>query len=229
MPDSWAKALAPTTALFGEGRNVISWPENLARGIKLIEFYVCRHAEALAAHVERRGNLFQRRVAGPFADAVDGALHLARAGLHRRQRIGHSQSQIVVAVRGKHHALLVDGGNALAHFAEHLPVLFRRGVAHRVGHIDGGGAGFDGDAHHLHQKIAVRAGRILGRKLHVIAKRTRQTHRLAAQFQRLGAAHLQLVLEVQIARRQKNMDACTIGKLQRPRRHFNVFFFCPSQ
>jgi hypothetical protein len=132
-------------------------------------------------------------------------------------------------VRRKHHALLVDRGNALAHLAKHLPVLFRRGVAHRVGHIDGGGAGFDGDAHHLHQEIAVGAGRILGRKLHVVAPASAPGAPTRRKIQRLGAADLQLVFEVQVARRQKDMDARAIGKLQRPRRHLDVLGFCARQ
>ncbi len=102
-------------------------------------------------------------------------------------------------------------------------VLFRGGVAHGVGHIDGGGAGLDGDAHHLHQKVAVRAGGVLGRKLHVVAQRARQAHRFAAEVQRLRAADLQLVFEMQIARSQKDVDAGAVGKLQGARGHLDVF------
>ncbi len=118
----------------------------------------------------------------------------------------------------------VDGGNALAHFAEHLAVLFGRGVAHRVGHVDGGGAGLDGDAHHLHQKIAVRASGVLGRKLDVVAPVSAPgapTRR--SLIQRLLAADLQLVFQMQVARRQKDVDAGAVGKLQGAGGHLDVF------
>ena len=46
---------------------------------------------------------------------------------------------------------------------------------------------------------------------------------LAALVQRLRAAHLQLVFKMQIARRQEHVNARAIGKLQRPRRHLDVF------
>ena len=88
---------------------------------------------------------------------------------------------------------------------------------------------FDGDAYHLHQKVAVRARRVFGRKLHVVAERARQAHRLAAEVEGLGTAHLQLVLEVQVARRQKDMDARPLGELQRPCRHLDVLCLCPGQ
>ena len=180
-------------------------------------------AIAVAAHIQGRGNLFKSRVAGPFADAVDGALHLARAGVDGGQRVGHRQAEIVVAVRGEHDALRIDGRNALAHFAEHLAVFLRGGVAHGVGHVDGGGAGFDGDAHHLDQKIAIGAGRVFGRKLDVVGQRARQAHRFAAELERLGAADLQLVFQMQIARRQEDVDAGAVGKLQRAGGHLDVF------
>ena len=37
---------------------------------------------AVGAHPHGHDDFFQRRVAGAFADAIDGALHLARALLH---------------------------------------------------------------------------------------------------------------------------------------------------
>ena len=54
--------------------------------------------QPVAARLERHHDFFERSVARALADAVDGALDLPRAGLHRRQRIRHRQAQIVVAV-----------------------------------------------------------------------------------------------------------------------------------
>jgi len=58
--------------------------------------------------------------------------------------------------------MLVDGRDALADFAEHLAVLFGRGVADGIWHVDGCCAGLDGHAHHFDQKIAIGAGGVLG-------------------------------------------------------------------
>ena len=38
------------------------------------------------------------RIASAFADAIDGAFHLACAVVNGRQRIGHRQTQIVMAM-----------------------------------------------------------------------------------------------------------------------------------
>src|SRR6266568_3518757 len=55
--------------------------EHLACWVKLIELDAAgRAAVALRAHIKRRSDLLERRIACAFADAVDGALYLARAG-----------------------------------------------------------------------------------------------------------------------------------------------------
>ena len=53
----------------------------------------------IAARANGHDNFFQRGVAGPFADAVDRALDLTSAVLHRRQRVRHRQPEIIMAVR----------------------------------------------------------------------------------------------------------------------------------
>ena len=54
--------------------------------------------EVIGARAERHHDFFQRGVAGPFADPVDGAFHLARAVADAGERVGHRQAEIVVAV-----------------------------------------------------------------------------------------------------------------------------------
>ena len=44
-------------------------------------------------------DLFERRVAGPLAEAVDRAFDLPAPGLDRGQAVGDGQAQVVVAVR----------------------------------------------------------------------------------------------------------------------------------
>lgn len=57
------------------------------------------------AHLQCHGDFFQRAVAGALADTVDGALDLPCAAFDRRQRVGHRQAQIVVAVRAEDHGI----------------------------------------------------------------------------------------------------------------------------
>ena len=64
-----------------------------------------RGAEVVAARAQRHDDLFERGVAGPLADAVDGALDLRGAGAHRGQRVGRRQTEVVVAVHADHDVL----------------------------------------------------------------------------------------------------------------------------
>src|SRR5580698_11031325 len=91
--------------LVGRGLEGDDLAENLARWIKVGELDVGGDAVAVAADVEGGGDLFEGRVAGALADAVDGALDLACAILHSGQRVGDGQAEVVVAVRGKNNAL----------------------------------------------------------------------------------------------------------------------------
>ena len=77
--------------------------EQLAGAVDLAGLDVAAEAQRRAAHVAGHDQLLHGRVAGPLADAVDGALHLARARRDRRERVGHGQAQIVVAVGAQHH------------------------------------------------------------------------------------------------------------------------------
>ena len=67
--------------------------------------------QPIAPHVQRHHDLFERRVAGTLADAVDRALDLARAGLDRGQRVGDRQPEIVVAVRRQDDAVADPGAH----------------------------------------------------------------------------------------------------------------------
>ena len=134
-----------------------------------------------------------------------------------------------MAVRRENDALFINGGNALAHLGEHAAVFLWSAVAHGVRHINCCRAGFDGYLHHLHEEVALRAGGVFGRELDIVHQRARQAHALSGLIQRLGAAHLELVLEMQIARSQKDVDAGAVGELQGARGHHNVFGLSTSQ
>ena len=132
-------------------------------------------------------------------------------------------------MRGEDNAPLVDGRDALANFAKHLRVLFGSRIADGVWHIDGGGAGLDCHAHHLDQKIAIGAGGVFGRELDVFDVLERQADGFARQVQRLLASDLELVLEMQVARCQEDVDARAVGKLQGAGGHLDIFRLGASQ
>ena len=105
MPASCAKALSPTIALLGcTGTETMALSARLVGKSSVVTTAV-RAAERVAADLERHHDLFERGVAGALADAVDGALDLARAGLHRGERVGHREAQVVVAMRREHGAV----------------------------------------------------------------------------------------------------------------------------
>lgn len=172
------------------------------------------------AHLQCHGDFFQRAVAGALADAVDGALDLPCAAFDRRQRVGHCQAQIVVAVRAEDHG--VGTFHAGDQAREHAADFFRRGKAHRVRQIDRGGTGSDRHARHLGQEILFGAGGVFGGELDVVDIAARQRHMLVHRLQHLLAAHAQLVLAVQRAGGQEDMQARIGGCLQRTCRGFDV-------
>jgi hypothetical protein len=116
--------------------------------------------EVVAARPHRHHHFLERTVAGPLADAVDGALDLPRAFLDRGQRVGHRQSQVVVAVHAEHN--LVDVAHILFEMANGGGILLGHRVADRVGDVDRRGAGGNGVLDYLSQKVQLRAGGVLG-------------------------------------------------------------------
>ena len=59
------------------------------------------NAVELLPDLERHDDLFERGIAGALADAVDGALDLARSVLDAGERVGDGQAEIVVAVNAE--------------------------------------------------------------------------------------------------------------------------------
>ena len=79
-------------------RNAQQVGDQAAGAIQLARVDVGVHAEVIGAGAQRHHDFFERRVPGPFADAVDGAFHLPGAVQHAGQRIGHGHAEIVMAV-----------------------------------------------------------------------------------------------------------------------------------
>ncbi len=176
--------------------------------------------ELRGARPEGHHDLLQRRVAGALAEAVDGDLHLARAGLHGGQGVGRGQAQVVVAVDG-------DGGVAADQVvdpADEAPELGRDGVAHRVRDVDRGGAGAHDRLVDLEQELRVGAGGVLGGELDLgVAAQLLApvAHPADGLGDGLLAGQLELVLEVDVGGRDEDVQVGPLGdadRLDRPLR-----------
>ena len=124
--------------------------------------------EERIARLQRHDDFFERAVAGAFADAVDGAFDLARAGDHGRETVGHRHAQVVVAVHRQ--ADLVDAAHVLAQVAEQLGEFIGHRVADRVRDVHRGRAGFDDGLDDLRKEIELGARGVFGRELDVVAR-----------------------------------------------------------
>ena len=161
--------------------------------------------------LHRHDDLFQRGVARPLADAVDGALDLPRAAAQRRQRVGDGQAEIVVAVGGEDHPVGI--GHALAHGAEHAGVFLRRGVADGVGQVDGRGAGLDRRVDALAQVVDAGAGGIHRRPLDVLDEVARAGNGRRNDLQHLGLGLAHLVRQMDGRGGDERVDAPALGVL----------------
>src|SRR5438105_4733993 len=107
--------------------------EQLARRVNLFGADAAGVRQTIRADVQRHHDLFESGVSGALADAVDGALDLARARVERRETVGDGESEVVVTVDAYRHPGRAD--HALAHGVDNLAELRRRRVADRVGDI----------------------------------------------------------------------------------------------
>ena len=100
------------------------------------------HTVVVAARAQSHHHFLQRGIAGPFADAVDGAFHLPRAVHHTAQGVGRRQAQVVVTMHADDRPC--DVRDVLANRADQCAVLLRHRVAGGVGNIDYSSSGLDG-------------------------------------------------------------------------------------
>ena len=94
--------------------------------------------------------------------------------------------------------------------------LGRHGIADCVGNIERGCAGFHHRSQDLEQKFGIGAGGIFGREFHVLTQRLGQTDSIARLLQALLARNFQLVLQMNVGGRQKDMNAgmgCALERL----------------
>ena len=127
------------------------------------------------ARAQRHHHFFQRRIAGPLAQAIDRALDLPRAADHDAgQRIGHGQAQVVMAMDRPDG--LIGIRYAFAQALDGRAEDLGHGVAHRIGEIDGGGALGDHALQHAAEEILVGAAAVFRAEFDVVRKLARVAH-----------------------------------------------------
>src|SRR4029079_4870152 len=168
------------------------------------------------AHHDR----FERRVAGSFAEGVYLDLDLAGAGLDGRKGVGRGETEVVVAVDA-HGRVAPD---EIDDPTDERPELARDRVADGVGDVDGRCAGRDDGLVDLEQEVRVRARGVLGAELDlgVVAERlAAEAHPADRLGQRFVARDPELVLQVDVARRNEDVEVGPLGdadRLDRPLR-----------
>ena len=124
-----------------------------------------------------------------------------------------------MAVHGECH--VPRAGDAFQNSRHHAAHFAWRGVADGVGEVHRRRAGGDGGRNGAAEEGNLRAGGVLRAELHVRAERLRVGDGFGDARQRRLARDVELVLEMDVARREEDMDARTGGALDRRggRRH----------
>ena len=169
--------------------------------------------EMVMACAQGHDDFFERTVAGPLAQAVDGTFDLAGARFDGGQTIGHGHAQVVVAVDADHG--LVDVRHAIAERADDVAHVVRRGVADGVGDVHRSRAGGNGRFDDLAQKIGLGPRGVLGRELDVRAIADRALHAGHRVADDVVLVHLQLVLAMDSAGGEKDVDPRPLGVANR--------------
>ncbi len=204
--------------LIGLDGYVDDFGQQLAGGEKFLGLDTGGKGQDISTHLERHHDLLQRAVAGPFADAVDGAFDLTHAGLDGGDGVCDRQAQVIVAVDADL-GLTFEG---MDHRAHQLAVFGGNGVADGVRQVDDARAGGDHRAREANQHLGCGAGCVLGRELDLVDILARQFDRLDGDVERPIFRHLQLVLEVDGAGGDEGVDARALGLLQRLGRALDV-------
>ena len=199
------EGVGPDDGLVGLHRHVAELADQGAGAMDLAVADIGVHPEQVGAGFEDHRHLFQRAVAGPLADAVDGALDLAGPHLHGADGVGHREAQIVVAVHRDDG--LIDVGDPVEQGLDDAGELGRYRVAHGIGDIDGAGAGLDGGFHHAAQVVYRGAARILAGELHVVGVAAGMLDGADPHLQHVFEALLQLALDVDGGGRDEGVDA----------------------
>ncbi len=115
-----------------------------------------------------------------------------------------------------------DAADVVTQIPKQLPELIGHRIADRIGNIDCGRASLDDRLHHLREEIHLRAGGILGREFDIIAVFARDFHAFHGATDDLLLRHVELVLTVNGAGGQKDVQTAPRGRRQSARSQFDV-------
>ena len=110
---------------------------------------------------------------------------------------------------------LIDVGHAVDEVRDYVSKMCWRGVADRVGDVDGCGAGGDGGFDDLAQKVDFGAGCVFGRKLDVVAVRFGTRDALDGATDDFFFVHFELEFAMDGARGEKDVNPHIVAVLQR--------------
>jgi hypothetical protein len=177
-------------------------------------------ADVGLTRAQQHHDLLQRRVARALAEPVDRALDLPRARLQAGVGVGDGQPQVVVAVHRQDD--VVQAGDELVQAAQEGGVLLRHRVADGVGDVDRGRALVERGLQDLRGELDVGPGRVHRAELDVLDQRARVRDGGAGLTEHIGARGLQLVLDVDVRRRDERVHARALGVAHRLGRALDV-------
>ncbi len=198
--------------LVGLHRHVAELADQRAGAMNFVVTDVGVHPEQIGAGFEDHCHLFQRAVAGPLADTVDGALNLASSHLHCADGVGYREPEIVVAVDRDDG--LVDVGHPVEQGVDDAGEFGRHRVADGIRNIDGAGARLDGGLHHAAEVIDGGAARILAGELHIVGVAQRMLDGAGAHLKHILEALFQLALDMDGGGGDEGVDAKGVGNPQ---------------
>ena len=186
---------------------------------------VCAHI--IVAGPEGHYHFFQGSVTGPFPDPVDGALHLAGSRLYGSQRVGYSQSKIIVTVNRQDS--LVHIGNPVADGGDECPEFIGYSVSHGVRDVDGLCPGLDNSLNDLAQVGHVTSRCVFSRELNVVGVTRRMTDSIHGSLPHLVVGLLEFKLYVDVRGGDEGMDPRFFSLFKRLPGPVNILLAGPAQ
>ena len=162
------KGIGADNGLVGLDDHTRQQADQSAGGIDQRGVDVGVQGQAVVPGAHGHDDLFHGGVAGPFTDAVNGHLGLPGAGRQGGQGIGRGQPQVVVTMDADDRPVAVGG--VRFNVFDQLREFVRYGIPHRIGNIDGRGAGFNDGLEDFAEKIPVAAGGVFGRELDAVGQ-----------------------------------------------------------
>ncbi|OPY66384.1 MAG: hypothetical protein A4E57_02823 [Syntrophorhabdaceae bacterium PtaU1.Bin034] len=188
-----------------------------ARRVYLLAYNLGVRGKDIPSCPKDHDDLFHCRITRTFSYAVDRAFHLAGAGLHRSNRVGDGQAEIVMTVD-------TDNGPGNIRYmihdvADQRTELIRDRIADRVRHVYGSRSCIDRHLKDTAKVVPIASRCIHRRELNVVRVASCPLHRLLGDLQNFIPVFPKLVLQMDIRRGDEGMDAwfhCVLNGFPRP-------------